>query len=80
MEDTNDLVSRHCENLRFGTSVVTDDEAGEFLLTVPSWRREFHDGVNKLKREFHLWSLKTRLAFPTRLPLYLIAKTTTPQF
>jgi hypothetical protein len=36
MEDTNDLVSRHCESLRLGASVVTDDEASELLLAVPS--------------------------------------------
>jgi len=63
MEDTNDLVSHHFENLRFGASVVTDDEADELLLTVPSWRREFHDGVNKLKRDFHFGKLKDAFSF-----------------
>mgnify|MGYP000612374523 FL=1 len=43
IENTNDFVLRHCENLRFQASVGTDDKAGELLLTVPSWRREFHD-------------------------------------
>jgi hypothetical protein len=36
MEDANYLVSRRCESLRLGASVVTGDEASELLLAVPS--------------------------------------------
>ena len=67
MEDANYLVSRRCESLRLGASVVTDDEASELLLAVPSWRRGFHDGVDKLKREFHFMEFKDAFNFTYKI-------------
>jgi pterin-4a-carbinolamine dehydratase len=67
IENTNDFVLRHCENRHFQASVSTDDKAGELLLTMPSWRREFHDGVNKLKREFHFGEFKDAFSFSCKI-------------
>lgn len=67
MEDAKNLVSRHCESLRLGASVVTNEEASELMLAVPSWRREFHDGVDKLKREFHFVEFKDAFSFTYKI-------------
>jgi 4a-hydroxytetrahydrobiopterin dehydratase len=63
IENANDLVSRHCETLRYGASVVKKEEVEELLLAVPSWRREFQGGVEKLMREYHFVEFKDAFSF-----------------
>jgi len=46
------LYKRHCEPCGLGAPVVTEEEANDFLVSVPGWKKEFHDGVEKLVREF----------------------------
>lgn len=46
------LYKRHCEPCGLGAPVVTEEEATDFLVSVPGWKKEFHDGVEKLVREF----------------------------
>lgn len=67
IEDANHLVSRHCETLRYGASVVKNEKVGELLLAIPSWRREFDDGVEKLKREFHFIEFKDAFSFTYKI-------------
>ena len=47
------LYEKHCETCQLGAPVVTEEQANELLLSVPAWKREFHDDVEKLEREFH---------------------------
>jgi 4a-hydroxytetrahydrobiopterin dehydratase len=50
-----------------GTPVIKDGEANELLLKVPAWRREFHDGVEKLIREFYFVEFKDAFDFTYKL-------------
>ena len=57
------LHEKHCEACQLGAPVVTEEQATELLLSVPSWKREFHDDVEKLEREFHFVDFKDALNF-----------------
>ena len=46
------LYKRRCEPCGLGAPVVTEEEANDLLISVPAWKKEFHDGVEKLVREF----------------------------
>lgn len=61
------LIENHCEACRLGAPVVTDEEASEYMFSIPSWRREFHDGVEKLIREFHFVEFKDAFALTYKL-------------
>lgn len=67
MEDFSDIASRRCEKLSYGAPVVTEEQADQLLLTVPAWRREFHDGVEKLIREFHFVEFKDAFSFTYKI-------------
>ena len=57
------LHEKHCEACQLGAPVVTEEQATELLLSVPSWKREFHDDVEKLEREFNFVDFKDALNF-----------------
>ena len=57
------LYEKHCEACQLGSPLVSEEEATELLLSVPAWKREFHDGVEKLKREFHFIEFKDAFSF-----------------
>lgn len=57
------LYQQHCESCRLGASVVTEAEAYELLIGVPAWKCEFHDGVEKLSRQFHFVEFKDAFSF-----------------
>ena len=57
------LHEKHCEACQLGAPVVTEEQANELLLSVPNWKREFHDGVEKLKGEFHFMDFKDCLLY-----------------
>ena len=44
---------RHCEPCKLGTPVISEEEAHQLVLGVPGWKRQFHEGVEKLVREYH---------------------------
>lgn len=50
-----------------GAPVVSEDQAHELSLQIPSWRREFHEGVEKLIREFHFVGFRDAFAFTYKL-------------
>ena len=66
-DDDVELSSRRCEKLRYGAPVVTEEESTKLSLSIPSWRREFHDGVEKLQREFHFVEFSDAFAFTYKL-------------
>ena len=57
------LYTRRCEVCRLGTPVIKDEEANPLLVKIPAWRREFHEGVEKLIREFHFVEFKDAFDF-----------------
>lgn len=63
----NKLYERRCENLQMGAPVITAEEANELFLGVPAWRKEFHDGVEKLIREFHFVEFKDAFSFTYKI-------------
>jgi len=62
-----ELHKRRCEPSRMGAPVVTEDEASELIVNIPSWKRLFHDGVEKLMREFHFLEFKDAFEFSYKL-------------
>ena len=61
------LYEKHCEACKLGAPVVTDEESNELLLSVPAWKREFHEGVEKLRREFHFVEFKDAFSFSYKI-------------
>lgn len=58
-----ELYKRNCEPCGLGAPVVTQEEADSLALSVPAWKREFHDGVEKLVREFHFIEFSDAFGF-----------------
>ena len=63
------LHQRHCEPCRLGAPVVTEEEADQLWLAVPSWHRQFHQGVEKLIREFHFVEFRDAFNFTHKIAL-----------
>ncbi|PCJ28228.1 MAG: 4a-hydroxytetrahydrobiopterin dehydratase [SAR86 cluster bacterium] len=61
------LYQKHCEACIMGAPLVTDEESSELMLKVPAWKRDFHDGVEKLIREFHFIEFKDAFAFTYKI-------------
>ncbi len=68
-DDVIELSSRHCETLRYGAAVVTEAESAAFSRSVPGWHRGFHEGVEKIKREFHFVGFSDAFAFTHKLAM-----------
>ncbi len=66
-DDDRPLSSRHCEILKYGAPVVSEEQYLQLSLSIPAWRREFHDGVEKLKREFHFVEFDDAFAFTYKI-------------
>lgn len=64
---TEPLYKRRCEVCGLGAPVVTEEEANQLLLAVPAWKREFHDGVEKLVREFFFIEFKDAFEFTYKI-------------
>lgn len=62
-----DLFQRRCEPCQMSSPVVTEEEANNLLMKVPAWRREFHEGVEKLVREFHFVEFKDAFGFSYKI-------------
>ena len=58
---------RHCEPCKLGSPVITEEEAHERSLAIPGWKRQFHDGVEKLTREFFFIEFKDAFAFASKV-------------
>ena len=67
IDENIDLTAVRCEKIGYGAPVITEKQATQFFLSVPAWRREFHDGVEKLKREFHFVEFKDAFAFTYKI-------------
>lgn len=61
------LYEKHCEACRMGAPVVTDEEANKLLISVPAWKKQFHDGVEKLIREFYFVEFKDAFSFTYKI-------------
>lgn len=66
-QSISDLSSERCELLKYGAPVVTEEESMQLLLAAPAWKKEFHDGVEKLWREFHFVDFKDAFSFSYKL-------------
>ncbi len=67
IDNIDELSSQHCESLKYGAPVVTDEESVQLLIAVPAWRKEFHEGVEKLRREFHFVEFKDAFSFSYKI-------------
>ncbi len=67
MSNAEQLYKRRCEPCGLGAPVVTKEEANQLLPAVPAWKREFHDGVEKLIREFHFVEFKDAFNFTYKI-------------
>lgn len=61
------LYEQHCEACQLGAPVVTEEQASQLLLKVPGWKRDFHDGVDKLLREFYFVEFKDAFRFTYKI-------------
>ena len=61
------LYEKHCEACRMGAPVVPADEASKLLVAIPAWKKQFHDGVEKLIREFHFVEFKDAFNFTYKI-------------
>lgn len=61
------LYQKHCEACRLGSPVVTDEEAHKLLISIPAWKKQFHDGVEKLIREFYFVEFKDAFSFTYKI-------------
>lgn len=62
-----ELNRRRCEPCKLGAPLVTEEEANQLLLGVPAWKREFHDGVEKLIRQFYFIEFKDAFEFTYKI-------------
>ena len=62
-----ELYKRRCEPCGMGAPVVTEEQAKQLELSVPAWKRQFHDGVEKLIREFHFVEFKDAFEFTLKI-------------
>lgn len=67
MTHSEDLVTQRCEKLSLGAPVVTEEQALNLQLAIPSWQREFHEGVEKLRREFYFVEFKDAFNFTYKI-------------
>jgi 4a-hydroxytetrahydrobiopterin dehydratase len=65
--DAKDLFKQRCEKIGYGAPVVRDPQASELMLAIPAWRKGFHDGVEKIWREFHFMEFRDAFAFSYKL-------------
>ena len=68
-DDEQKLVERNCEESVMGVPVVSEDEAARLLMQIPSWRMGYHDGVQKLRRQFNFVEFKDAFAFTHKLAM-----------
>ncbi len=61
------LYERHCVNCHIGTAPVTDKEFSEFSLKIPAWKRNSHENVEKLMREFYFVEFKDAFSFTYKI-------------
>ena len=61
------LFTQHCEVCRVGSALISDEEAHDLLVKIPLWRKEFHEGVEKLIREFHFVEFKDGFDFAFKI-------------
>ena len=57
------LYERRCEACRPDAPMVSKEEADQLLQSIPAWRRETHDGVEKLIRQFHFKEFRQAINF-----------------
>jgi 4a-hydroxytetrahydrobiopterin dehydratase len=62
-----ELHKRRCEACKMGAPVVTEEQANELIVNIPSWKRLFHDGVDKLMREFYFVEFKDAFDFTYKI-------------
>lgn len=62
-----ELHKRRCEACKMGAPVVTEEQANELIVNIPSWKRLFHDGVDKLTREFYFVEFKDAFDFTYKI-------------
>lgn len=61
------LYQKHCEACRLGSPPVSEEEANSLLMKIPAWRKQFHQGVEKLVREFHFIEFKDAFDFTYKI-------------
>jgi len=61
------LYEKHCEACQMGAPLISNEEANDLLLKIPAWKKGFHEGVEKLTREFHFIEFKDSFAFAYKI-------------
>ena len=67
MDQDEPLYKQHCEACRMGAPLATEEQANKMLISIPAWKREFHEGVQKLIREFHFVEFKDAFDFTMKI-------------
>ncbi|MEX2469623.1 MAG: 4a-hydroxytetrahydrobiopterin dehydratase [Pseudohongiellaceae bacterium] len=62
-----DLHKQRCEACKMGAPVVTEEQLGTLLPKIPSWKKTYHNGVEKLIREYHFMEFKDAFAFTYKI-------------
>jgi|TARA_B110000263_G_C15128860_1_gene427874 4a-hydroxytetrahydrobiopterin dehydratase len=62
-----DLYQKHCETCQLGESVIAEEEANRLILAIPAWKKGFHEGVEKLTREFHFIEFSDAFKFSYKI-------------
>lgn len=61
------LHKQSCEVCRVGSPAVSDSEARVLMIGIPGWRKEFHEGVEKLIKEFQFIEFQDGFNFSLKL-------------
>jgi len=61
------LHKQHCEVSRVGSPLISNEDAPRLLVEIPGWRKEFHEGVEKLIKEFDFVEFKDGFDFSFKL-------------
>ncbi|PCH62214.1 MAG: 4a-hydroxytetrahydrobiopterin dehydratase [SAR86 cluster bacterium] len=61
------LYQQHCQECGLGSKPIDEQEAYPLVLSVPAWKRGFHEGVEKLSREFYFIEFSDAYGFTYKL-------------
>lgn len=61
------LYQRHCEACKLGAPLVTAEQTKQMTMSIPAWKRDFHEGVEKLIRVFHFIEFKDAFSFTYKI-------------
>jgi 4a-hydroxytetrahydrobiopterin dehydratase len=61
------LSKQHCEVCRSGAPQISGEKAQALLVDIPAWRRDTHEGVDKLIREYRFSNYQDAIDFTVKI-------------